>query len=423
MIEHIEDVDIIVVGGGPSGTSTALHLERINPTLLERTLLLERHHHPRNKICGGALTLNAESILRDLDVSLDVGSAPVHHVRLVYGDASIDLPEDGCAKRIIRRCDFDSMLFRKACERGLRVVEGIRVTKVVRHPGHLQVITDRGYYRAKVVVSADGVHAVLRRTPGFKPGRMTRLYEVETPAEPTAEPVFIEQTLLVDLSYIREGLGGYYWDFPCHIDGKPYVSRGIVADSRRGSQAYLEEILTRRGVSLEGAIRVAWPIRHFDPSERLSQPRMLLVGDAMGSDPLFSEGISQGLAGGRLAAEALDDAFRRNDLSFWNYTKSIHRSRLGKELAVYARAARFLYGRHSELVLSMLHRNPELARMIGHSYAGTVNLGDSLPRIARMVASHLWSCKRNLRGFRAQAAVEAALARTSEPSCAEPAGV
>ena len=405
--QHLEDVDIIIVGGGPSGSSTALHLERLNPKLAQRALILEKYKHPREKICGGALTLNAERMIADLGISLDIQYAPVHHVRLVYGEASFDFPEDGCAKRIIRRCDLDGLLFQTVKDRNVPTVEEIRVIKVVRRPDHLVVMTDRGHYRAKVVVSADGVHAVLRKTPGFGPGKMTRIYEVKTPADPAKEAVFTEQVLLIDLSYVREGLGGYYWDFPCYEGSAPYVSRGIVDASNIASKAYLDRLLVRRGVKLEGAIRKVWPIRHFDPREHFSEPRMLLVGDAMGSDPLFSEGISQGLASGQLAAEALHDAFSRNNLSFFNYTKNVRRSRFGKELKAYVRAARFLYGRHAELVLSFLHGNPELCTLIGHSYAGTANISESLPRIASLLAKHLFQYRSRMRRFRSAAALDA----------------
>lgn len=407
---HLEDVDIIIVGGGPSGSSTALHLERINPKLAQRVLVLEKHKHPREKICGGALTINAERMISELGIELNIGSAPVHHVRLIYGEAQIDLPEDGCSKRIIRRCDLDGALFQTVKDRNIRTMEEICVRKVVRHPDHLQVITEQGYFRAKVVVSADGVNAILRKTSGFGPGKMTRIYEAEIPADPTREPVFTDKILLVDLSYVREGLGGYYWDFPCYVDGQPYVSRGIVASSRLGSRAYLDQILQRRGVNCEGALYRVWPIRHFDPRERFSQPRMLLVGDAMGSDPLFSEGISQGLASGLLAAEALDDAFGRDNLSFSTYTRKIRRSRMGKELTAYWRAARFLYGPRAELMLSMLESNVQLCELIGHSYAGTANIHESIPKIMGIVARHLLDYRRKVGGFRSRAAVDQVLA-------------
>lgn len=162
--------------------------------------------------------------------------------------------------------------------------------------------------------------------------------------------------------------------------------------------------MARRGVNLDGALRKAWPIRHFDPRDKFSQPRMLLVGDALGSDPLFSEGISQALAGGRLAAEAIVDGFRRNDLSFATYRKRVLRSRSGRELRGYAKAARILYGPYSLHVLSLLHDNAELRDLIGHSYAGTANLYDNISRLGSMIIGHLMHLRGRNRSLRTAAA-------------------
>ena len=50
------DFDVIIVGSGPAGTSTALHLCRLRPELAGRILLLDRAVHPREKLCGGGIT-------------------------------------------------------------------------------------------------------------------------------------------------------------------------------------------------------------------------------------------------------------------------------------------------------------------------------------------------------------------------------
>jgi flavin-dependent dehydrogenase len=400
------EYDLVIVGGGPAGCSTALHLERLNPSLIERTILLEKSHHPREKICGGALTFNAERILNDLGITLDIPYAPVHHVRLNYGRAFFDLPEGGCAKRVIRRDELDNKIFQTVRDRGIATMEDTRVSRVIRHPNYLEIITNHGVLRGKTAVSADGVTAVLRRTPSFGPGKMARIYVAETPADPDREQTFQDRLLLIDLTYVREGLAGYYWEFPCYIGGEPFVSRGIVSGSKAGSAALLTDILERRAVPLSGARRRAWPIRHFDPSERLAQPRMILVGDAMGTDPLFSEGMSQALASGQLAAEAIDSAFRRDDLSFRRYKRNLMRSRMGKELTAYARAARLFYGRHSEFMLSLLYESDELLSLIGMSYAGTQNASERMSRLTRILAGSLLHYRRKIEHLRSAAEFE-----------------
>ena len=58
--------DLIIVGAGPAGISTALHLAKLAPELIARTLILEKARHPRHKLCGGGLLPDAEVILRRL---------------------------------------------------------------------------------------------------------------------------------------------------------------------------------------------------------------------------------------------------------------------------------------------------------------------------------------------------------------------
>ncbi len=414
--EALGDLDVMIIGGGPAGVSTALHLLRMDPDLASRSLLLEKEHHPREKICGGALTLNAERILEDLDIPLDIPHAPVHHVQLTYGDIRIDLPENGCAKRVIRRRDFDNLLFQTARARGFPIREGVRVRKVIRCADHLRVVTDEGYFRSQVVVGADGVGAVVRKTTGFGPGRMGRLWVAEIPVDPQNARTFSEQVLIIDLSYVPEGLKGYYWEFPCLIGGCPFISTGIVDSShggngpRRGGYDYLLDILHRRGIDTTQAQRKAFPIRHFHPREQFARPRMLLAGDALGTDPLFSEGISQALEFGKLAASAVCDGFRRNDLSFVHYTRDVLRSRVGKELSAYARIARFFYGPHAELFLSLLYEVPELRQLIGCSYAGTQDVHRKMLSLTKYVAKHLLTARRNVRRFRAAAGLDQASA-------------
>jgi len=292
----------------------------------------------------------------------------------------------------------------------LKTIENLRVRKVVRCPGHLLILTDRGYFRAQAVIGADGVGAVIRKTTGFGPGKMGRLWVAEIPVDPAQSRCFTEQVLIIDLSYISRGLGGYYWEFPCLMGDRPFLSTGIVdsnPDSRRrvGSSSFLLEILKERGLRTDGMMQKAFPIRHFNPRERFSRPRMLLCGDALGSDPLFSEGISQALEFGRLSAQAVYDGFSRSDLSFSNYTRSVLKSRAGQELAAYARIAKYFYGPHAELFLSMLYKEPELRSLIGCSYAGTSNMHGRFMAMTKHIAKHFWNAKRNVAEFRAAAEV------------------
>ena len=49
------DYDIMIVGGGPAGISTWLHLHKYNPVVSFKSVLIEKEKYPRDKVCGGAL--------------------------------------------------------------------------------------------------------------------------------------------------------------------------------------------------------------------------------------------------------------------------------------------------------------------------------------------------------------------------------
>jgi flavin-dependent dehydrogenase len=74
------------------------------------------------------------------------------------------------------------------------------------------------------------------------------------------------------------------------------------------------------------------PIRWYSPENELAVPRVLLVGDAAGADPIFGEGISMALGYGAVAAREVSESFQRGDFSFRGYRRRVMRSALGQTL-------------------------------------------------------------------------------------------
>jgi flavin-dependent dehydrogenase len=74
------------------------------------------------------------------------------------------------------------------------------------------------------------------------------------------------------------------------------------------------------------------PIRWYSPWNKTSIPRVLLVGDAVGADPIFGEGISMALGYGAIAAREIVESFQRGEFSFSRYNRRLARSGLGQTL-------------------------------------------------------------------------------------------
>jgi flavin-dependent dehydrogenase len=85
------------------------------------------------------------------------------------------------------------------------------------------------------------------------------------------------------------------------------------------------------------------PALRYEPRARCSKPRILLVGDAAGIDPLFGEGITSALAMGVIAAQAAFDAIRNGNFSFSDYEKRIRSSSIGALMRRRRFLARRLY--------------------------------------------------------------------------------
>ncbi len=345
----IEKVDVLIVGSGPSGTSTALHLVKSNPAWASRIVILEKEVHPREKLCGGGVLHMGTNVLARLGLSFEPENFAVREARLVYQNRSYSLYGNPVF-RITRRDEFDHWLVRTAEELGVIVRQGEAVTDINPQDDYVEVKTAKTVFHAKVVVGADGSRSFIRRRLKWDDdSRVARLVEVLTPEDPRVQPEFRDGIAIFDFTHMTDGLQGYYWDFPSFVQGKAFMNRGLFDSRARPERAKadlkqtLRESMAERDRNLDEYKLKGHPIRWWSRDGRFAIPRVLLVGDAAGADPLFGEGISFALGYGIVAADEINDAFERQDFSFETYRERITAHPLFKQLDFRTRLARFAY--------------------------------------------------------------------------------
>ena len=357
----IYDYDLIVVGGGPAGSTLALYAARQG---LE-VLLLEKERFPRDKVCGDALPIPCLRLLKELGLLAAVKELPQGRARMVFFTETerLALPAAPGGSPVIRRLLLDDLLFR-AAGRQVETREGFRVQRLLFRDGRccgVQGVDGGGTpceKTAKVVAGADGCASVVAHQAGLRPPSARR-GAVATRAYLRHLPMSSRD---FELHYLEACRPGYFWIFPVDqgMANVGVLLFGRSREERGGSAKTLHRQLVRsprlapRFSSAEevGPLR-CWYLPMAGSRLTLHGDGVLLTGDAAGLvDPCLGHGIDTAMLSAKLAAEVLGPVCRGDDYSaraLEPYAAAV-RQQLGPGLAAgeHLRANLSLEGKHQE---------------------------------------------------------------------------
>jgi len=284
-----------VIGAGPAGSMSAYRLSRAGA----RVLLIDKARFPRDKPCGGGLTLRA---VKELPFSVDpVVEDVVTRVtcRLRYG-RSFDRTGRTALCLMTQRRRLDHFLVERAQEAGADFRDGVRVE--VESDTRLRV--DGAQVQVETLVGADGANGVTARMLGLGGDIVPGVaLEGNVPYGVVSRDEY-RGRMVIELAILA---GGYGWIFP----KGDHVNVGVGGWASEGPQVRgrLRELCTVYGIDPDDLTELRGhrlPLRR--PTTRLASGRALLVGDAAGLvDPVSGDGIYEAFVSARLAAESIEN--------------------------------------------------------------------------------------------------------------------
>ncbi len=342
--------DALIIGAGPAGISTWLHLNKHAPHIADRTVVIDKAVFPRDKVCAGGVGAWSSAVLEYLEIELDIPSLFVSDIEFQFGEELYQLEQENIL-RVVDRAAFDHTLVKSAVRRGIELRQGESFVDAARVRNGLSVTTTKNEYCVNAVIGADGALSLVRRK--LIPPQAAHLaptMQTVVPTHPEKDEAFKERKVVLNWTPLQEGLQGYVWHFPCLRNGIPSVAHGagdfrVYADKPR---ADLKGILVRElrswNVHHESTSWVSHPVHWWCAGDTLSQPNVLLAGDAAGIEPAFGGGIHIALTYGDIAAHTIINAFQNNDFSFRDYDQRLASHWMGRYLRDCSFRALDIYG-------------------------------------------------------------------------------
>jgi menaquinone-9 beta-reductase len=367
-----DSFDLVVIGGGPAGTSAAITAARAGA----RVLLLERGKLPRQRVCGEFVSAESIHLLASLlgPADLPDSALRIPEARLFFDDRVVSTPVEPSAASIAR-LDLDIMLWRSAEQAGVDTRMQTTVDAIAS-TDNFCLSTSAGTFQARAVINSTGRWSNLRASSAIdSTTKETREKWLGVKAH-FSEP---DPHVSVDLYFFD---GGYCGVQPVTLADRESEDAGAAAVPgnrakrinacamvRSDVARSLPEVfdrnpeLSRRAKTWHqmGEAVTTSPLIFREPTP--VSGGILMAGDAAGFvDPFVGDGISLALRSGALAAQSL--------IPFFSAQTSLEQA--ASQYDKHYRKSLLPVFRNSSKIRRLLSLPQPIRRSVGHLLAAPV---------------------------------------------------
>ncbi|HEX6719429.1 MAG TPA: NAD(P)/FAD-dependent oxidoreductase [Pyrinomonadaceae bacterium] len=309
--------DVIIAGGGPAGSSAAIHLARHDL----RVLIVEQKKFPRAKLCGEFISPECQKHFENLGVADAITcSGPASITETVFystGGHRVTIPSSWFGQPTalgLSRAVMDEVLLRRAQACGVTVLEGATITEPVVNGSdingiRLKINGDEREYRAPLTIDATGRARIITRKLSTRDSKAKarliafKVHLKNTRVAPHACEIYFYPDGYGGLSSIEDGISNLCFIISAeqvkrHSSNPETVMREMVMRNRRA--AYTLEQAQPESEWLS----VSW--ERFGRQQPSPAKGLLAIGDSAAFiDPFTGSGMLMAFESGELVANVI----------------------------------------------------------------------------------------------------------------------
>ncbi|MDH5182654.1 MAG: NAD(P)/FAD-dependent oxidoreductase [Gammaproteobacteria bacterium] len=307
------ECDVLIVGGGPAGSSLAWGLRKSGLNIL----IIDKQSFPRNKVCAGWVT---PEVMQILDVDLDayarenVLQSIDGFLTSSLGDKMVHTHYDDVVSFGIRRSEFDHYLLKRCAA---PVIYG-KSFKSMKRSGDSWLVNDE--IKTRLIIGAGGHFCPVSRLLGTKNGKKDSIVTAQEIEFELTEEQQQKCSLKAEEPelYFLKDLSGYAWAFR---KGE-YINIGLGREDNHKLSEHVQDFVEhlkregKLGFDLPDRFKGHAYILQNQSSRKIIDDGVMLIGDAVGlAYPQSGEGIRPAVESALIAADVIKHCDGKYDLS------------------------------------------------------------------------------------------------------------